>query len=229
MGALSIYIYMHINIIRIVCVYIYKWLCMISPPLVSNLWHPNFTKSTKVQPSQVAVGNSEASNIFWTKRSVPPSSPLGPWPQAPIRFQELQKKWWRTVRACHGFWWNHGHKHSPSMGNVEKSHLCQRIGLSLASFPLRQPLEYLGVSATTATKNCTWWIHPCTNLSYSWWFRNPAITSWVGSLSHHLQGFIHVRWCGISSIYSIFAGIKRRPIGLFPVPCWDWVFDWIKP
>ena len=124
----------------------YIWLCMISPPLVSNLWHPSFTKSTKVQPSQVAVGKSEASDIFWTKRSVPPSSPLGPWPHAPIRF--LQKKWWRTVRACHGFWWNHGHKHSASIWNVEKSHLCQRIGPSWpASFPLRQPLEYLSVSA----------------------------------------------------------------------------------
>lgn len=87
-----IYIYTHKYHIRIICVHIYTWLCMISAPLVSNLGHPNFTNSTKVQPSQVAVGNSEASDIFWTKRSVPPSSPLGPWPHAPIRFQELQQK-----------------------------------------------------------------------------------------------------------------------------------------
>ena len=38
---------------------------------------------------------------------------------------------------------------------------------------------------------------------YCWWFRNPAFTSWYGSLSHYLQGFIHPWWCRISSINSI--------------------------
>ena len=39
-----------------------------------------------------------------------------------------------------------------------------------------------------------------TVLSYCWWFRNPAFTSWgEGSLSHHLQGFIHPRWLNFSS------------------------------
>ena len=37
---------------------------------------------------------------------------------------------------------------------------------------------------------------------YCWWFRNPAPVE-VGSLSHYLQGFIHPRWCKISSINSI--------------------------
>ena len=39
---------------------------------------------------------------------------------------------------------------------------------------------------------------------YCWWFRNPAFTSWGnGRLSHYLQGFMHPRWCRISSINSI--------------------------
>ena len=38
---------------------------------------------------------------------------------------------------------------------------------------------------------------------YSWWFRNPAPVE-VGSLSHYLQGFIHVRCLfGISAINSL--------------------------
>ena len=36
---------------------------------------------------------------------------------------------------------------------------------------------------------------------YCWWFRNPAPVE-VGNLSHHLHGFIHPRWCKISSINS---------------------------
>ena len=46
-----------------------------------------------------------------------------------------------------------------------------------------------------------------TVLSYCWWFRNPAFTSWgEGSLSHHLQGFIHPRWLAgfLSSTASAF-------------------------
>ena len=35
--------------------------------------------------------------------------------------------------------------------------------------------------------------------TYCWWFRNPAPVE-VGSFSHDLQGFIHPRWCRISSI-----------------------------
>ena len=120
---------------------------MISPPLVSNLWHPNFTKSTKVQPSQVAVGNSEASDIFWTKRSVPPSSPLGPWPHAPIRFQELQKSMVANGACVMGF------DETPSQtfpidGEHRKiSPLPKDWSEFFPSFPLRQPLEYLSVSA----------------------------------------------------------------------------------
>ena len=26
---------------------------------------------------------------------------------------------------------------------------------------------------------------------YCWWFRNPAFTSWYGSVPHYLQGFMH--------------------------------------
>ena len=44
-------------------------------------------------------------------------------------------------------------------------------------------------------------------LSYCWWFRNPAPVE-VGSVSHYLQGFIHPRWCRISSINSSM----KRPI-----------------
>ena len=41
------------------------------------------------------------------------------------------------------------------------------------------------------------------NVWYYWWFRNPAFTSWYGSLSHSLQSFIHVRWLfGVSPINS---------------------------
>ena len=38
--------------------------------------------------------------------------------------------------------------------------------------------------------------------------RNPAPVE-VGSLSHHLQGFIHPKWCRISSINSM--GFNNKP------------------
>ena len=42
---------------------------------------------------------------------------------------------------------------------------------------------------------------------YCWWFRNPAITSWIWWISHYLPGFIHARWLfGISSINCIDLG-----------------------
>ena len=50
----------------------------------------------------------------------------------------------------------------------------------------------------------------------------------IGSLSHYLQGFIHPRWCRISSISSIIAGIvgpqkmlsmtTRYRVGIVPTP-----------
>ena len=39
--------------------------------------------------------------------------------------------------------------------------------------------------------------------------RNPA-NQLIGSLSHYLQGFIHVRWCRISSINSSYLNIYTR-------------------
>ena len=40
------------------------------------------------------------------------------------------------------------------------------------------------------------------NLKYCWWFRNPAWLDMV-HIPSFFQGFIHVRWCRISSINSI--------------------------
>ena len=49
-----------------------------------------------------------------------------------------------------------------------------------------------------------WNHHLVFHYPYCWWFRNPASTSWGnGSWSHYLRGFIHPRWCRISSINSI--------------------------
>ena len=39
---------------------------------------------------------------------------------------------------------------------------------------------------------------------YCWWFRNPVNSPGeVGSLSHYLQGLIHLRWCRISCLNSM--------------------------
>ncbi len=58
--------------------------------------------------------------------------------------------------------------------------------------------------------------------TYCWWFRNPAETPVeVGSLSHYLQGLIHLRWLfGISAINSKKGISPIGPIILF----WGW--DW---
>ena len=37
----------------------------------------------------------------------------------------------------------------------------------------------------------------------------------IGSLSHYLQGFIHPRWCRISSINSILMVFSRKEEGFF--------------
>ena len=74
------------------------------------------------------------------------------------------------------------------------------------------------------------WRH--TKGRYCWWFRNPAITSW-GSLSHHLQGFVHLGWCRISSNSTTFKTlgddcddffqvmIGRRVPEFLSIPTWD--------
>ena len=47
---------------------------------------------------------------------------------------------------------------------------------------------------------CKVWFH-CDVMWYGWWKK--SCTSWYGILPHYLQGFIHVRWCRISSVNSI--------------------------
>ena len=62
---------------------------------------------------------------------------------------------------------------------------------------------------------------------YCWWFRNPVNSPVeVGSLSHHLQGFIHPRWCRISSINSMLVS------GRLPCHCagdggWGFIMPWL--
>ena len=48
------------------------------------------------------------------------------------------------------------------------------------------------------------WRYSLKNFTYCWW-RNPALVE-VGSLSHHLQGVIHPRWCRISSTVGMKLG-----------------------
>ena len=58
---------------------------------------------------------------------------------------------------------------------------CQMIGV----YNHLQKARYLG-STTILSR----WLDPWGIIgSYCWWFRNPAFTSWYGSLSHYLQGF----------------------------------------
>ena len=46
--------------------------------------------------------------------------------------------------------------------------------------------------------------------------RNPA-NQLMGSLAHYIQGFIHPRWCRISSINSILENLKNN---IFPCGVW---------
>ena len=43
--------------------------------------------------------------------------------------------------------------------------------------------------------------YPARELTYCWWKK--SCTIWHGSLSYYLQGFIHPRWCKVSSINRI--------------------------
>ena len=48
---------------------------------------------------------------------------------------------------------------------------------------------------------------------YCRWFRNPVNSPVeVGSLSHHLQGFVHPSWCRIASINSSLSNKKRHDL-----------------
>ena len=55
---------------------------------------------------------------------------------------------------------------------------------------------------------------------YCWWKK--SCTSWYGSLSHYLQGFIHVRWCRNSSINSRWCYVSWK--GRFP-PLWSTTYN----
>ena len=69
---------------------------------------------------------------------------------------------------------------------------------------------------------------------YGWWLK--PCTSWYGTLSHYLQGFIHPRWCRISSINSsIDVENKTTGTNLNPKPSFLGVisynpyFDGLQP
>ena len=50
---------------------------------------------------------------------------------------------------------------------------------------------------------------------YCWWLK--SYTSWYGSLSHYLQGFIHSRWCRISSINSSIGNARNAALSICPI------------
>ena len=63
-------------------------------------------------------------------------------------------------------------------------------------------------------------------VSYCWWFRHPAITSWYGEIYHYLQGFINVRWCRISSINSMIIHDITKPSTILWSKIVKFCIDW---
>ena len=49
---------------------------------------------------------------------------------------------------------------------------------------------------------------------YCWWLK--SCTSCYGSLSHYLQGFIHSRWCRISSVNSSTGNARNAALLICP-------------
>ena len=59
-----------------------------------------------------------------------------------------------------------------------------------------------------------------------WWWKNPC-TSWYVKYPIILQGFIHLRWCRISSINTIDLPVQMNQCNFFTLLKWVWMDSFI--